>query len=379
MVESGLLTSRARIALAVCAAWMIVAVAATGQSMIGAALMPPRNAAALPLPRVLRAALVQTLPWIPVSFAAIALAVRFPLNRRTWRRYALLHVVAAVGLGFVANVLTVATVWLVTGRFKGAGALFITGARWMTIRLDLAALAYLAILTITEIVLAQRRARHRELKLAQMETQLARAQLQALNAQIRPHFLFNTLHTIGQLWRSGRSDEADAVLDHLGALFNKVQASTSRATIPLGDELAIVREYIAIEQSRYGDRLRAEITAPDEVLDCAVPPLILQPIVENAVRHGIAALSTAGRLVIRADRVGDALRLVVRDDGPGPNGSSKQAGSGMGIRNTKERLQRMYGPNGSFDIGDNGGTGAGRGTTVSIHIPLSPEGSEVSP
>src|SRR6185503_12377024 len=169
----------------------------------------------------------------------------------------------------------------------------------------------------TQGVLFYRRTQSRELQLAKMEGQLAQARLQALNAQIRPHFLFNTLHTIVLLWRSGRSDDADAVLDHLGSLFHKVQSSTSRFEVSLSEELEMVREYLAIEQTRFRDRLHTTVCATDRALACRVPPLILQPLVENAIRHGISAVSSARRVDVSADVVSERLRLMVRDDGPG--------------------------------------------------------------
>src|SRR5262249_13321266 len=153
---------------------------------------------------------------------------------------------AAIALAFAANVLVVAGYWAMSGSYQGLIVLVREGARWAAVRLHIAILIYGGILGITEAVLYYRAARARELRLVRVESQLVRAQLQALNAQIRPHFLFNTLHTIGQLWRSGRSDDAELVLDDLGALFHKVQSSTSRIEIPLSEELEMVREYLAI-------------------------------------------------------------------------------------------------------------------------------------
>ena len=357
--------SRAVIVLAVCAAWSIVGVIVGAQASLGSALMG--TAAPTPFPAALRTALIQTLPWIPVTLAAIALTIRFPLTRDGWRRHLAVHLAAALALAFLANVLVVLGFWSVSGRFQGLGALVRAGALWATIRLHLALLVYAGILGITQTVLSQRRARARELQLARVEGQLARAQAEALSAQIRPHFLFNTLHTIGQLWRSGRSEDADAVLDHLGALFHRVQASTSRTAIPLSEELALAREYLAIEQARYPDRLRITIDAQPDTLDIPVPPLILQPIVENAIRHGIAAVSDAGLLEVNADRMNGKLRLRVRDDGPGPDAESSQPGSGTGLRTARERLAQLYGDAGGLSIQRVGA----RGTLVTIDIPVS--------
>jgi len=328
----------------------------------------------VPLIGAIRSALQQVLPWVPITLAVIALAVRFPLSRERWPRYALIHLIAAVTLAFVANVLVVLMYWASTGHFGGLIALAQQGAIWATVRFHIALLIYASILGLTQGVLYYRRTQARELQLAKMEAQLAEARLQALNAQIRPHFLFNTLHTIGQLWRTGRSDDADAVLDHLGALFHKVSSSTSRFEVPLAEELDLVRDYLAIEEVRFRDRLRPTVVAPFDALDCLVPPLILQPIVENAVRHGISAVSTAGTLAVSASRDGARLRLVVRDDGPGIAAATKTPGTGTGLRNTRERLAQLYGDRGLLSIAD----APGGGTIVTIDIPASPNGNGTS-
>jgi sensor histidine kinase YesM len=261
--------------------------------------------------------------------------------------------------------------WASTGTAGDMTTLVREGARWATVRFHIALVIYASILGITQAVLYYRRTQTRELQLAKVEGQLAEARLQALNAQIRPHFLFNTLHTIGQLWRSGRSDDADAVLDHLGALFHRVSSSTSQVEVPLAEELELIRDYLAIEEVRFADRLRPAVTAPVDTLECLVPPLILQPIVENAVRHGISAVSTAGTLEVSASRDGSRLRLTVRDDGPGISTATKHPGTGTGLRNTRERLAQLYGDRGLLSIAE----APGGGTIVTVDIPILPNGN----
>jgi signal transduction histidine kinase len=354
---------RWRLTLAVAATWVLVGVLWGAQTVLGSAL---GNGQPMALREALTGALLQTVPWIPVTLGVIALTVRVPLTRARWWRPALVHLVAAAALAFVANVILVLGYWTLSGRFQGVATLAREGARWAAIRFHVGLLIYAAILAITQGVLYFRRTRERELQLARLEGQLARARLDALTAQIRPHFLFNTLHTIGQLWRSGRSDEADAVLDHLGSLFHKVQSYTARAEVPLAEELEFVREYLAIEETRFRDRLRASVTATPEALDQLVPPLILQPLVENAVRHGVSAVSTAGRVEVRAEVGGGRLRLVVRDDGPGMGKGTARAGSGTGLRNTRERLVQLYGDDASLRI--EGPPEGGTLVTVEIRV-----------
>ena len=358
---------RARVIFGVCAAWIAAGVLLGAQTALGSNVSGARPVA---LAAAVKSALLQTLPWIPVTLAVIALSIRFPLTREQWGRHAPIHLAATPVMSFVANALVVLGYWSTNGRFDGLGMLARQGATWGTVNFHIAIIIYIAILGMTHAVMYYRRTQSRELQLAKMEGQLAEARLHALNAQIRPHFLFNTLHTIGQLWRSGRSDDADAVLDHLGSLFHKVQSSTSRFEVPLSEELDLVREYLAIETVRFHDRLQPRVCAPPDTLACLVPPLILQPLVENAVRHGISAVSTAGVLEVSAMRDGDRLRLTVRDDGPGVACETSRPGSGTGLRNTRERLAQLYGDGGRISIVD----APGGGTIVTVDIPAANNG-----
>ena len=342
--------------------WTLAGVLLGAQTALGANITGQN---AMPLGETIIGGLGQTLPWIPVTIAVIWLTLRFPLTRERWRRHVPIHLLALPLLSFTANVLVVLGFWSRMGGFRGFGMLARQGMLWGTVNFHVTLMVVLAVAGVTSWVMHYRESRARELQLAQVEGQLARAQVQALNAQIRPHFLFNTLHSIGQMWRSGRADEADAVLDRLGALFHRVQRSTSRIEVPLAEELEMVREYLSIEQARFRDRLHVSVCAADDALDCAVPPLILQPIVENAIRHGVAAVSSAGQVEVRAEIVGPRLRLSVRDDGPGVHAPSAQRGSGTGLRNTRERLAQIY--NGSAELRIS--SDPSHGTTVTIELP----------
>lgn len=311
------------------------------------------------------AALHQSLPWIPGTLAAILLAARFPVDRDTWRRTLPLHLAVVPVFAFGTNVLVVLGFWLRSGSFGGWGTLMVEGARWGLLRIHVAALVYAAVAGLTQVVRTWQRLRARELELARMEGQLARARLQALNAQIRPHFLFNTLHTIGQLWRSGRSDQADAMLDHLGSLFQKVIASTARTEVLLDEELDMVRQYLAIEEARFSDRMRSRITADAPARACLVPPLVLQPLVENAVRHGVSASAAAGMVEVTAAVRDGHLLLVVEDDGPGMNPDLPPRSTGTGLANVRERLERLYGTAADLEVGRR----PGGGTRVRLRIP----------
>lgn len=353
---------KARVALAVTAAWMLVGLVQATQAVVGAGLQGETVAPEI----ALRAGLLQSLPWIPVTLAVVWLTARFPFTAGRWRRSLWVHLLALPAVAFVANALLVLEYWLLQGRFDGIAPLVRSSAFWAAVRLHVALLIYAVIAGLTQALLYFRAARERELRLARVEGQLARARLDALNAQIRPHFLFNTLHTIGQLWRGGRHAEADETLDHLGSLFHKVLDSTSRTLVPLAEELELVREYLSIEQTRFRDRMRAEVDASEPALACGVPPLLLQPLVENAVRHGISASSSAGLVEVEASLEDDRLVLVVRDDGPGIDGA--ESGNGVGLRNTRERLAQLYGEGARLDVS----SGPASGTTVRIELPAGP-------
>lgn len=365
--------------------WIVFGMLWAAQSALGATMQgrPPASLLA-----VMRSTVVQMLPWIPVTLAAIAIARRTRLAIS--QRAIVVHLLSAAALSFVANVLVVLTFWIQAGRFNGFATLVREGARWGTINFHVSLLVYLAVAGVTTWVLEARERRARELQLSRVEGQLARARLEALNAQIRPHFLFNTLHTIGQMWRSGRPVEADAMLDRLGSLFHRVLSSTSRLEIPLDEELELVREYFAIEEARFGDRLVTRIDVDDAARGCMVPPLLLQPIVENAVRHGVAVSPLGGTITVSGSIVHETLVLCVVDDGvgavPAPEHGSitaartdteetrgatatdatkTRAGTGTGLRNTRERLAQVYGDRGVLQLvhPQDGGT------VVTIRIP----------
>ncbi|MGD2067061.1 MAG: histidine kinase [Gemmatimonadota bacterium] len=358
---------KARVVGGVCVLWLLVGAVLGAQSGLQASL----QGQPVVLWSSLRDAFIQTAPWIPVTLTVVWLSVRFPVTSGSWKRNVWVHLAALPLVTFAANVLVVMGFWISVGSYQGLGALLQGGLFWATMRIHVAALIYAVVVAGTQGVVYYRETRARELRVARLEGQLARARLQALNSQIRPHFLFNTLHTIGQLWRSGRSDDADAMLDHLGSLFQKVQSTGRSVEVPLSEELEMVREYLAIEAMRFPDRLRPSVDASPGAAGCLVPPLLLQPLVENAIRHGISASSAAGRVAVRA-RVDDGrLRIEVEDDGPGMGASTPSPGSGTGLANTRDRLEQLYGDAHRVEIRDATGPveGRGAGTLVVLQLP----------
>jgi two-component system LytT family sensor kinase len=217
-----------------------------------------------------------------------------------------------------------------------------------------------------------RESRDRQLKSAQLESDLRQAQLQALRGQLSPHFLFNTLHSMAELIHENPV-LAEQMLIRLGTLLRRVLQTSATSEIPLAEELEFIKDYVEIEQMRLGDRLLVKWEIAGDVLQTPVPSLILQPLVENAIQHGIAPTGEAGTLAIRARRDDRFLRLQVRDDGPGLSEEKTiPRGNGTGLANTRDRLRRIYGDTHGFDLANDGGL------VVDMRLPLSNETREIS-
>ena len=202
------------------------------------------------------------------------------------------------------------------------------------------------------------------LETAQLETKLAEAQLDALKMQLHPHFLFNTLNSISVLMRDD-AEVANRMLVRLSELLRVALRSGSSPEVSLKDELEFLRGYLEIEQTRFQDRLQVDFEVEKETLDAKVPNLILQPLVENAIKHGIAPLATAGKILIETRRRNGFVELSVSDNGAGLNDSVNES-NGIGLKNTRERLEKLYGTEQQFEITSK----AGEGLRVKIRIPF---------
>jgi len=202
-------------------------------------------------------------------------------------------------------------------------------------------LIYGFVFGIMGIVQFQIRAQRDAMKSMALQKQLSAAHLQALQMQLEPHFLFNTLNAITTLVELGRQKEAAEMLAHLNAILKSTLKRTTPEKVPLSQELEIMESYLAIEQVRFADRLRIEIKVDPSALDGLVPCFLLQPIVENAIRHGISNCENEGLVEASARRDGQTLHLRVRDSGPGLSEHS-QNGHGIGLKNTRERLVHFY-------------------------------------
>jgi two-component sensor histidine kinase len=206
----------------------------------------------------------------------------------------------------------------------------------------------------------------RERRTLELETRLSQANLQALKMQLQPHFLFNTLNAISSLVHENPQG-ADNMIGSLSQFLRSTLEISTRDEVPLRMEIEFVERYLEIQQTRFGDRLRIHRAVEPAVIEALVPPLILQPLVENAIRYGIESRETGGMVSIQAIRKGDILCLEISDDGEGFSASRLlRNGSGIGLSNTKARLQELYGGRHQFKITTNQPGGA----CVKIEIPF---------
>jgi len=206
--------------------------------------------------------------------------------------------------------------------------------------------------------------REEEARASRLSAQLAQAQLQALRMQIHPHFLFNTLNSIAALLHKD-VETADRMIARLGDFLRSTLSRSEAQTITFDQELGFLKCYLDIERTRFQDRLTVNLEIDPHTLEVHVPNLILQPIVENAVQHGIARQTDAGLITIRASKLQGRLLIEVEDNGPGLN-ANQNGNSGIGLKNTKSRLEQFYGNDFSFRIGK----ANAQGVLVSINIPV---------
>jgi hypothetical protein len=208
--------------------------------------------------------------------------------------------------------------------------------------------------------------RERDLQLAEARTLAETAQLTALRLQLNPHFLFNTLNAISSLIVTGRNRDGEAMLTKLCAFLRTALVGDGRSEVTLGEELETLQTYLEIESIRFGDRLTVEFAAPDALLELPVPNFILQPLVENAVKHGVAPTSRPVVVRVGARRDGGDLILSVSDNG-GAVAGSRSAGTGVGLDNTSRRLEVIYGPRARLETLAHDG-----GFTVLLRLPARP-------
>jgi len=299
----------------------------------------------------IRMALAEIYVWAAIAPLVVRLSSRFPFTRATLPASLPIHLVAGVVVSWVK---IVADQIIRQALFGFQTYLLISS-------LAPSLLFYWGIVAAAHGFAYYRASKERELRAAQLEARLAQSRLQVLQMQLHPHFLFNTLHTISELVHED-PETADAMIAGLSDLLREALASGHAREIPLARELDLLERYLDIQRVRFGDRLRVGVAVDPGLANVLVPHLVLQPIVENALRHGIIPGAT-GTVSISATADDEMLRLRVEDDGRGFEASGD--GEGLGLRNTRERLQTLYGDRARLRIAD---APAG-GTIVEMLIP----------
>ena len=296
--------------------------------------------------------------WALMTPAVAWLALRFAPGRvPVWQLVVAHGLGAALALGFhaVGNV----------AAFQIAGL----PAQWTlgdiqthyALRAHVNAVAYALVVAGTWAWAASRQRQAREAREAALRATLAETELGALRMQLRPHFLFNALHAVGATVRQGESEKAVSMLSSLGDLLRLSLEADGTDEIPLRRELDVLDRYLTLEQVRFSDRLTVSVEADDDARGALIPAWSLQPLVENALKHGIAPKPGPARLSVRARRDGDALVVEVEDDGIGPAASgarARTAGTGVGLANTRARLDALYGADASLTLAPGEGAGA---------------------
>jgi two-component system LytT family sensor kinase len=307
--------------------------------------------------------------WLLYAFltpAVFVIARRWPLSRPHLARRVSLHL--AISLLFCAAWAGAGTLLraLLMQRWeiRAAGLYFVS---WFFITLPFGVAVYLAVVGIEHAIRYFVEAREREIQVARLSEQLSSARFAALQAQVNPHFLFNTLNTIAVLVRDGEQMAATRIVEQLSDVLRRTLNRHPANEVALAEELDLVRQYVAIEQARFSDRLRPEFDVDQRTLSAAVPSFSVQHLVENAIRHGIARRSDAGRVSVAARRDRDMLELSIADDGPGFDVQTSSP-KGHGIENMRERLHALYGGRASLVIARRGTGGTG-GTVATLRIP----------
>ena len=305
--------------------------------------------------------------WAILTPPILWVARRYPFDRHALGRFILVHSIGVFVFTFAhsagSSYLRVLTLDLLSDRV----VLFSDALRErFVLFFDYEAMTYWFLVGISHALDYRRQSAEREITAANLQARLAEANLDALQRQLHPHFLFNTLHTISALIHRN-AEAADAMLARLSDLLRLTLNRVRTRQLPLKEELDFIQKYLEIEQERYGERLRLVFDVDPTVLDAAVPNFVLQPLVENALRHGIAPKVGGGRIDIVARREHGRLCLIVRDDGYGvPSDSLNALNEGVGVSNTRSRLAHLYGDQHRFEFR----SPANGGLEVTVIIPM---------
>lgn len=306
---------------------------------------------------------VRALMWALLAPLILRLREKMPLRRGGW--------VGGIGFHLAMSFVVMATFYL--GRMVAYHLFFerMDGSFWETVLsrfygrnlIDMG--YYWAVLGVGYSLETYQRFKNEELKAAQLEARLVETELKALREQLRPHFLFNTLNTIAVLVRENKNDAAVTLIAQLSSLLRMSLDSSRGHEVTVRQEMEFLTRYIEIQKARFSDRLSVALAIEPAALEARIPTLLLQPLVENAIVHGIAAKTGPGRVDVVGRVAEGRLHLEVRDDGPGLAPGPRPGRQGIGLSNTRERLAKIYGADGRMTLVSE----PGLGVSVQIVIP----------
>ena len=311
-------------------------------------------------------ALQNTVPAAVTGIGVVHVCARIPWGSRGRGAFFGIHALLAIAysLAWCGGMMAARTV--VESLSSGRARVFVLTFEELRWQLGAGVMLYVTIAAVRYVGEVGARLREQEARAARAEALHARAEMQALRAQIDPHFLFNTLHSLLELVSAG-DGRAEGAIERFGALLHRTCDVRRSAAddVPLDEEIQLVRDYLWIEQLRLGTRLRAELVVDDDALSCTVPSFVLQPLVENAVKHAASVRVAPTSIRVRAAREGGRLLLSVEDDGPGAIPERVERAPGAGLRLVRGRLEARYGDAGRMRVT----TAPGAGFHVALALP----------
>lgn len=321
----------------------------------------------VPFWQILSWQMVSGYVWFALSPLILRLAEKYPFEAGKWRKSLPVHLIAGVFLAFFQQAVDAFLLTRLGYPPNRQFANFFEAYKYFIfINLHLSILIYWGVVGIKSAFSYYQKYRERELETSRLEARLAQSRLQVLKMQLHPHFLFNTLNAISELIYKDR-EAAERMLGDLSDLLRLSFENLEVQEISLKQELEFLRKYLEIEQMRFQNRLRVEIEIAPDTLDAGVPNMILQPLVENAIKHGIAPRSSGGVIEIGATRNNGSLELTVADDGIGvPFNDVENLSEGVGLSNTRRRLKHLYGEKHKFALK----TVETKGLRVNLTIPF---------
>jgi LytS/YehU family sensor histidine kinase len=289
--------------------------------------------------------------WAAITPLILALNHRFPLARVGDWKHLPVHLAAAAVIAIAHTVWSSGLEWMFNPLAENPAPsyryLFITA---IYMRFHTGLIIYAATSAIGNAIDSIRRLAHREAEAARLASELSKAQLDALRRQLEPHFLFNTLNGISGLIRENRNGDAVGMIAGLSDLLRRVLENSGRQLVPLAEEISFLESYIELQSMRFRDRLKATIEVPLELYAALVPQLILQPLVENAIVHGIGKLVEGGEIRLTASESDGILSIQVHNEGPELSLAGVSERGGVGLSNTRGRLVSLYGSGSSLEL-----------------------------